>query len=137
MAAKWYPGFCEKYGMFPVHVAAHGGASALYAAAAWFNSAAGEAINAEASRGILMGGVGIVCAAVTSAGLNRFALAGKGIGISRGGRIVRACQLAAFAAPVAAGLIFNDNAAGHTEPGPDAPVSEEIRAIPAVSPARP
>lgn len=111
-----------------MHIAAHGGTAALYAASAWFNNAAGDVINTEGARGIMMGGVGIVCAAVVSIGLNRFVLRDRGIGIGRGSRIVRACQMAAFAAPVAAGLVFNDRAGDNeAQSGPAVQVSAEIR----------
>lgn len=140
MASKWYPGFCEKYGIVRVHAAVP---MALYAAKAYFNDAARATIEAEAFRGLGVSLIGMMGAAAASMALNALVLPNRGIGKSRGGRIVRACQAAVYAGPVAAGLVFNGLMAtgpdsGTLDPGvpaaSEAPVSVTTPAIP---PARP
>jgi hypothetical protein len=127
-----YLGFCEKYGVTAVHIPGHGVPMALYAAQAAYM---GSSVTGAAWAGFMMGGVGMLCAVFANAATNK-KLSGQNIGMTRGGRIVRRNQLAAYAVPVLGAMACfgvthdsADNAAAENETLRPAAMQDRVQGI--------
>jgi hypothetical protein len=96
-----YPGFCTTYGMGKSILAAYVTPPVLQAA---INLATAQPlINDNTGNSILYGIWGFAAGAFAHIAANKYA-SSRGMGITRGGRLVKAWQAAAYAVPVTLGL---------------------------------
>ena len=130
-----YPGFCAKYGLGKVLTSAYA-LSALLVAAERLAFAPPEqrALNLVASPVFWAAEAGLITAIIGHDVVNHI-LKVKGVGMTRGGVIVRRFQAAAYGIPVALGLTFSVMTAPDKKPEEPPPVHYTIMDQPPASAA--